>query len=421
MNSKITGFLNRFPRVQLAFLACLMLFIGLICSRFLMTLSMILFLVAAVISPNMKEDFSKFKKNKAYWATSGIFLLFVVSALSSSDSTEAFVRIRIALPYLILPLSFALLPPFSDRQFKQLLTLFFYAMIVTCFGVFIYYLMNYNEMQFRLYVSQAISTPNKDHIRFSLMINLAVFASVWLLNEKFFLIKKWEKWIFISGILFLVLMLHVLTVRSGILVLYSGSVLIVLYFVIKKKALFSGLVMFLLIASLPYLSYHYIPGVKTKVKLSVYNWNKYKKYRKTKDKKYIEGLSDTRRLLSYEIAWSIAKNNLWTGVGIGDLKNEQALIYKRDYPEQKVMYPHNFFLTVLASTGVPGFLFFIFCFFFPLFYRKNYRNLFFLLFFLTVTLSFITENTLLVAIGVALHSVFLLLSLNSFDAGNIDA
>ena len=195
MNSKRSGFIDRFPRGHLAFFACLMLFVGLICSKFLMTLSMILFIVAGVISPNLKEDFKKFRKNKAYWATSGIFLLFFVSALMSSDKAEALVRVRIALPYLALPLTFALMPTLSDRQYKQLLSLFFYAMVLSCIGVLTYYLMNYNEMQFRLYVSQAISTPNNDHIRFSLMINLAVFATVWLLQEKFFWIKKWEKWI----------------------------------------------------------------------------------------------------------------------------------------------------------------------------------------------------------------------------------
>ena len=62
-------------------------------------------------------------------------------------------------------------------------------------------------------------------------------------------------------------MQHVLTVRIGIVVLYSGGILIVLYYVIQKKALFMGVFMLLTMATLPYLSYHYLPGVKTKVKL----------------------------------------------------------------------------------------------------------------------------------------------------------
>ena len=39
-------------------------------------------------------------------------------------------------------------------------------------------------------------------------------------------------------------------------------------------------------------------------------------------------------------------------------------------------------------------------------------GLFFLLFFMTIFLSFMTENTLLMAIGVAMYSFFLLLSIN---------
>ncbi len=347
----------------------------------------------------------KFRNNPAYWAPVGIFLLFLISALCSDNLEEGIIRVRIALPLLVLPFSFAMMPCFSKQQYQQLLSIFMYAMVLACIGVLVYYLMNYDEMQERLRVSKAIPTPNGEHIRFSLMINLAVFAGFWLLQEQFYWIKKWEQWLLVSSVLFLIFMVHLLSVRIAIGVFYCGLLVTILYYIIRKKRYKTGLILLALGVSTPYLAYQYIPSVHRKVHLTLYNWDMYQKG-------HIGQLSDTRRLLSYKIAWQVGQSAPWTGVGIGDLKEEQAVIYQRDYPEQKVMYPHNFFLTIYAATGILGLFFFLFCFFFPLFYKGHYRNLFFLLFFLTISLSFMTENTLLMAIGVAMYSFFLLFSIN---------
>jgi O-antigen ligase len=370
-----------------------------------MTIAMIIFVMVGILSPSLKKDFLKFSKNPAYWAPVGIFLLFLISALCSTNWAEGIIRVRIALPLLVLPFSFAMMPRFSKQQYQQLLSIFIYAMFLTCIGVLIYYLMNYAEMQERLRVSKAIATPNGEHIRFSLMINLAVFAGFWLLQERFSWKTKWEQWLLVSSILFLIFMIHLLSVRIAVGVFYCGLFATILYYIIRKNRFKTGLILLALGVSTPYLAYNYIPSVHSKVHLTLYNWDMY-------NKGHIGELSDTQRLLSYKIAWQVGQSAPWTGVGIGDLKDEQAVIYQKEYPEQKVMYPHNFFLTIYAATGILGLLFFLFCFFFPLFYNGNYRNLFFLLFFMTIFLSFMTENTLLMAIGVAMYSFFLLLSIN---------
>ena len=405
MNTKSPTLLKKIPRGQIAYIACMGLFVGMICSKFLMTISMISFVVSGVFSPSIKKDFRKFRSNPAYWAPVGMFILFLVSALCSTNLEAGIIRIRIALPLLVLPISFAMMPNFSKQHYQQLLSIFIYAMLLACIGVLIYYLINYAEMQERLRVSKAIATPNDEHIRFSLMITLAVFAGFWLLQEKFYWKKKFEKWVLIFSILFLIFMVHLLSVRIAIGVFYSGLLVTVLYYIVRKKRYKTGLILLGLGACTPYLSYQYIPSVHSKVHLTLYNLDMYKKG-------HIGELSDTRRLLSYKIAWQVGQTAPWTGVGIGDLKDEQAVIYEKEYPDQKVMYPHNFFLTIYAATGILGLCFFLFCFFFPLFYNRNYQNLFFLLFFVTIFLSFMTENTLLMAIGVAIYSFFLLFSIN---------
>lgn len=366
---------------------------------------MIVFVVLGLGSPTLKEDFKRLVKNKAFVATLGIFVLFLISSLMSANTMAAIVRLRIALPLFFLPIAFALLPPFSKREYQQLLSIFLYGMVVACIGVLTYYWMHYEEMQQLLMVSKAIPTPNGEHIRFSLMINLAIFAGFWLLQEGFYWKKEAEKWLLGALVLFLMVAIHILSVRIGMLILYAGIGTTILFYILKKKQYWLGILLLGGLAVLPYIAYQYLPSVRTKIDLTRHNWHMYQQG-------HIGEYSDTQRLLSYKIAWDVAQQAPWIGVGIGDLNDEQAKIYKADYPQQKVMYPHNFFLTLYAATGILGLLFFLFCFCFPFFYHKNYRNLFFLLFYVTIFLSFMTENTLLSAIGVGIYSFFLLFSIN---------
>lgn len=407
MKDKTYLFLEQY-RGTGAYFACIALFVGLICSKFLITIAMIALVAIGVLSPNFKADFQKFLSNKAYWATCGIFGLFLVSAAMSDNGAESLVRLRIALPLLFLPIAFAMLPHFSKRKYQELMSIFFYGMVLACLGVLVYYIQHYEAMQQLLWVSKAIPTPNGEHIRFSLMINLAIFGGIWLLQERFYWKWQKERWVLIGGILFLAAMLHLLSVRVGMAVLYAGVVVVAIYYIITQKKYILGLALLVVVITLPYWAYWYIPSVHTKVNLTRHNWYMYQSGQ-------IEEYSDTRRFLSYEIAWRVAKQNPWIGVGIGDLNDEQTKIYLAEYPQQKVMYPHNFFLTIYASMGILGLVLFSFFFLFPLFYRKNYRNLFFLLYYMTIFISFITENTLLIAIGVALHAFFLLWTVNYLD------
>lgn len=180
-------------RLRIHLLSCILLFVGLICSKFLMTISMILMLLVAMLHPNLKTAVAESLAKKAHWATIGIFLVFVYGVLLSSDVEASAVCLRIALPYLVLPVAFALSPTYSKNTFPRLLYFYVWALFFCCVAVLLHFYFNYDSIQLKLRASQAVPTPNKDHIRFSLMINLAIFAAFWLLEEGFYWYKKWER------------------------------------------------------------------------------------------------------------------------------------------------------------------------------------------------------------------------------------
>lgn len=403
------SFLSTYPRQSLAFGACIALFVGLICSKFLMTLAMIALLLVGLGSPNLKQDWKQLVARKALLVSSISFAIFLWSALLSSNQGEALTRLRIALPLLVLPIAFGLLPSFSKRQYQLLLMSFFYLMMLAGLGVWGYYWIHYEEVQGLLIVSKAVPTPNGDHIRFSLMLNLAIAAGIYLLQQGFYWKNSLERWFFLLGVLFLCFLLHILAVRIGLVVLYFNCALLLLYYILTKRHYLIGTLLFLTGLSLPFLAYQYIPSVRTKVDLTRHNFHLYQAGK-------IGNYSDTQRLLSYQIAWEVAQQSPLVGVGIADLHDEQRKIYEQSYPEQRVMYPHNFFLTLYAGTGLLGLLFFSACFLFPFLYKRRYKDLFVLLFFSTIFLSFLTENTLLTAIGVAVYSLFLGMAMNAANA-----
>ncbi|HND45311.1 MAG TPA: O-antigen ligase family protein, partial [Chitinophagales bacterium] len=73
--------------------------------------------------------------------------------------------------------------------------------------------------------------------------------------------------------------------------------------------------------------------------------------------------SDARRIVSFQIAWNIFKENKLLGVGLTNIKKETENKYNAIYKyfdASKMMYVHNSYLQILVSTGVVGFILFTF-------------------------------------------------------------
>lgn len=396
------------PTQPLALLFIFVLMIGLMVSKFMMSLGMFGLIGVALITTDLKAGFQNFWQNKAYFWTTGLFGIILFSGIYTSNWGELLLRLRIALPFFSLPLVFAAIPPFSRRQYFGLLYVFIGLTFIFSVGMFINFMLNYDELNLGLALSKAIPSPNQDHIRFSLMICIAIFAAGELLSKKFYWKYEWERVVLATIMLVLILLLHVFSVRSGMLAFYIGTLVWLGFMVLSKRKYLLGGIGLLLLLSAPYLAYQFMPGFRSKIRLTTHNIILYTRGE-------IGDYSDTQRFLSYEVAWQVIQDNFWLGVGMGDLREELEEVYKKDYPAQKFKFPHNQFLTFWGGSGFIGFVLFLSYFFVPLFYRKHYRNIFLLMLYVVVFTSFLTENTILNAIGTAIHCLFLLLSLNYLD------
>jgi hypothetical protein len=69
-------------------------------------------------------------------------------------------------------------------------------------------------------------------------------------------------------------------------------------------------------------------------------------------------ISDEGRIISYGYAWDAISKHPLKGIGLGDVRNEMATYYKRDFGSLPVtvLLPHNQFLMTGMAIGIPGIL-----------------------------------------------------------------
>lgn len=216
---------------------------------------------------------------------------------------------------------------------------------------------------------------------------------------------RWERWLILGMTLFLVAFIHVLSVRSGLLVFYVAILVWLLQYVFKTRRWWVAALVGVLLVILPVAAYQLFPSFR--MKMEYVRWDLLQHQHGTG-----ANYSDSDRLTSVQVGWEIGKRNPVIGVGAGDLKEAVAREYAASFPETAPKMPHNQFVTIFAGTGALGLGLFILGFFYPLFYRRNYRDPLFLALHVVVLVSFLMENTLENNFGVSFFLLFLLLGLN---------
>ncbi|MEO1433933.1 MAG: O-antigen ligase family protein [Bacteroidota bacterium] len=375
-------------------------------SKYLLSVGMIGLLVLALIHPNRQKHWQGFLAYRPFVTVTGIFALFAISGLWSSDMDYFIGRLRIMLPFLILPFAVASIPDLSRKRLLALFYFFFGAISFSAVLVFIHYLLNYEVINDAIRQSRTMPTPC-NHIRYSLMIAFSILIGIQLIRERFFLWRSWERWLIGLFTLFLLVFLHVLSVRSGLVAFYAALALWGVILILQKGKWWQVVLFASFMVALPFAAYQTIPGFKNKVDLTRWNYLMFKEGN-------IKNYSDTQRLYSYGVAFQLMEEHPVLGVGLGDVKQEVYDIYEEKYVQLHKMLPHNQYLYVLTATGILGFLIFLFLLLYPIFYRKNFTRPLFLAFNLIILMSFMVENTLGTSTGVGFYLIFLLLCLQYF-------
>jgi len=117
----------------------------------------------------------------------------------------------------------------------------------------------------------------------------------------------------------------------------------------------------------------------------------------------------------------IFKQNLWAGVGTGDVQDAFNTQYEKDKSKLLPKYrlrAHNQYITYAVTFGLLGIIGFSLFLFLPIIYTGRYKDYTYLAFFIILLLSMITEDTLETQVGInfiVLFNTILLLKENSSD------
>jgi len=379
---------------QLAKVFCAATIIGLFTKGFLPVLSTIgmigLFLTALFYQvANTKEK--EIRSNKVrYLILIGVFLIHLLSGLNTEviHKQELWEDILLESPFLILPLSFALLPKWPVQYLNQLFLLFFCLVLLSALGSTANYLLHADEIN-KLYSQSQIMPTVPDYIRFSLMVTFAVVIAADFVKSRS--ITKQKRLVLVVGSAFLVLYLYLLAVRSGLGAFNGLGLVAIVWLVWKRRKYSQAMALALLLISLPVMSFLYLPTFRNKYYNTQYD------VAQVQTSSSANNLSLVGRFYSYKVGLQLVLQYPVFGVGKADMEQEVSYFYKRDYPDidpSAYLMPHNQFLYYLVAFGCVGLMAFIFCFYYPFLAAWRQNSLLLIAHYLIVSCSFIAEFTL---------------------------
>ncbi len=401
--------MGRISQKQIFLAACALWIVGLMWSRFAISLGMITMLIAGLWGGNLKDKWKNFISNKYYLSVTAIFFIFLVSGLWSDNVDYFLYRMRIRLPFLFLPFAVCSIRGIDRETMHKVFYIFIGVSISGVLWSLSKFLLDVNQYVDSYSKGQILPTPIQ-HIRFSIMMSLSVGMSMYLLLSK---VKFRQKYFLLGTIIFLSIYIHILAVRSGLLTLYILYAYTLFYFLITKvnKKIVLGL-LFIFIAGI-FFAVNYIPTVKKKIGYTLYSIELFQK------NENIRELSDSRRLGSIAAGIHLGKENLLTGIGYGDLMDETNNYLKGKYPEliDLELLPHNQYVLAFTVIGIFGLILFTLFTIIPLGFHQGYKDFFFTSSQLMMWSSFMVEHTIESQIGTALYLVIIMIAMKNMEVG----
>ena len=355
----------------------------------------------ALYPKNTKKLIPSFIKQKSLFFLSFIFFTSLLALVYSKNTAVGFQFVLNKLPFLVVPLAFSHVKSISKKQFHFLLAFFVATIFISALFVFFNYIQNYETLNISIKKGQAIWVPF-NHIRYSVMLVFAFCAACFLA----FSYKNKQLFYFIASVFiaaFLFGLIHLLSVRSGIIALYLSLFIALGFYIYSTKKYYLVFVGLTLIIALPMLAYQFIPSFKNKIAYTKYDWEQFQT-------KNIGSNSDSRRLISYQAGFSLVKQNMPLGLGTGSLQDFMNLYYAEHYPNmlaQDRIAPHNQFLFTLLDCGVLGFLALLLALFYPVFSLKNKsKHLLYILFWIIAFTPLIYDISLERQLGITYFVLF---------------
>lgn len=377
------------------------MFAGLFFSRMLLTCGMATFLILAVVEWLSSKAKEKFTPDGMFVLMALFFLLPMLSGLWSSNGEEWWNRTVVKVPLLILSFTWLVCKPFNKDVYYKLSSLFILFVTATAFWSFAKYTCDSIPVQDAYKAAAVMTVPfDDDHVRYSWTVVIAIMLALKMINR--FASSKMEKFFFVAIVIWLVVYLHILAAKTGLVAFYTAYFIYCIYkiFTAKNKWLPAACVLLPVVMLL--LAYWLLPTFHNRVHYVLWDFQQYS------NGILLPSTSDGMRVISWKAGTNIFSNHVFSGVGFGDIKAEMHAWYNTNigvlnehdkiFPNQALMYA--------AGAGLAGLFLFIAASFFPFFIKQERKNILWHCFFAGALLCFLTDMPLEGQHGVFLYCFF---------------
>lgn len=397
-------------------LSCLVLLaLGFVASRALISIATVVIFLNAFWPANIAAVWQRFRSNMfGVWAV--LYLAIYLLSFFWSDNKESWLQvIQLKIPFLLLPLGICSVP-LEKPEFRKI----FYistvvisaATVLVSIGIF---LSDWQQFVSNYKLSIPLPTTSSgDHIRFGLWLSFLVLLGFYFWHfEPGFKTNKWLKLIVWGSIALFIIYIHILSAKTGLLVLYIILVGCGYYYFSQRVNRVVAWTLPLILGALAVTAaYKLAPTFKTKIDYVILE------VKHVQDGERLNyNLSDQGRLITYDIALGKMKTNGVLGTGAGDILDVMSEGYDEKYPEvpQELRFvPINqYLLEVFAFGWILGLVPLVLMSF-TLFFDRQHKGQFFIgLGALILIVSMMVEAMLQVQVGIFVY-LFLSMWLLSF-------
>jgi O-antigen ligase len=334
---------------------------GLFLSRALLSSGTILFVAACCLHRRFPGRLRFTPDLLPLYCMVALFLLPLLSGLWSGDHTEWLRVLQLKLPLALLPLAFAQPWKPSPAVWRALLLLLLGGILAGALWSLSHYLAQPGAVEAAYLQATLLPTPlGNDHVRFSWLVAAGIVIG-WLLLQQ--TTTVWKRRLGMGLIGFLVLYLHLLAARTGLLCFYLALLLYLLHRLQTDRRrllpLASGLI------ALPLLALLLFPTLRNRISYNRYDLSL------SREHTYVPGANDANRILSLQGGWELLKANP-LGLGAGDIAAASQQWFSQNVPGMQPrdrFYPSSEWLVYGLTAGWPGLLLFSLALLLPLAYR----------------------------------------------------
>lgn len=372
----------------------------------LVPLTIALLLISLLWINIRKKTFRQTRLSIVQIALIALYVFFIAGLVFTENMKSGLFDLEVKLSFLFMPIAFMLAVPFIKPGSRDyILKVFVAGCLTSC--LFCLSQSAYNYISESRNIGEFFYTKLSPYFHpsyFALYLNLAVLI---IIQQS---VKTWKQLTFLNKIIrffaisFFILMVLLLNSKAGILITLVSVILFLFVILFSARKKTAGIIAVISILVLSFTVWNTVPGLKNRFLVSL-------KSLQTYSGKTINPEEGTlQRLVIWKYSLKIIQENLMSGVGTGDVRQELDRIYleeKFTHGAKRHLNAHNQFLQTTIAIGITGLLclLFIIIALMTIGIRKKDSVIFF--FALIIFLNFLFESMLETQAGTVFTAFFI--------------